>query len=977
MRCTKVYIFISLLVIKIFYFEGSAQQSLQTKQDSLLGLLERFNKKDTNYVNTLLNLGKNIQNQDIDQAIVYYSESLALSQEIGEPATRQQILSHNSLGISYGRQGQYEESIYYFQQALELAESVNDPHNIANNHNNLGIVYRIMGDYPRSIFHYKEALKRDEIKNDSSGIATVCANLGALFVFMEEPQEAERYFQRAYDIRLAIGETHKSVALYSNIAFIYLESEQFDRALPLFEKALAEYEENDDLANASLMRMNLGNIYFQQAKFREAESLIKQAMQEADRLKLGERQVSSRCHLVSVKVELRQYEEAERLAREAITLAQSLDLLPSKADAYRAAAIAAEAKGDYVTALSFHRKHKEFSDSIFNASASKAFKNQQVIMQVEAKDRQLEAQASEVSSLNQQVSYEKRWKWMLLFVSVLLFIIGALFYQKYVQRRKYAEEMEQKNEQIASQKEELKKLNQMKSHFFANISHEFRTPLTLILGPTEQLLTQFPHGKEHQKLNWIYRNGQKLQKLINQLLDLSKIEAGKLTLQCSQQDIVKFSHRICSAFESLAQQRHIHLKPPKRTEPLYVYFDAPKLEQVLNNLLNNAFKFTEEGFISLQVEEITQNDTSYASIILSDSGMGIHADQLPFIFERFFQADQDEKTAFEGTGIGLSLCKELVDLHFGKIEVDSEQGKGTRFRILIPMGRAHLADEHISPLTDSSERVQHVPSSAFTDSSLPLPEIQLANPKELPLTLIIDDNKDILDYLHSELLAKHRLLVATNGEEGWELVLKELPDLVISDIMMPVLNGLELCKKIKQDIRTDHIPVMLLTARMGEDQKIEGYRTRADAYVQKPFNITELSVIAQNLIDGRKILRKRYTDQVIFSASEIANDTLEEQFLKRLTEVIEAHLTDSRFDVNTLCNELGMSKSQLNRKMKAVLGKSPNQYIRSYKLEKARQILKQTDLTVAEVAYDVGFSSPAYFSKCFHDEFGYSPSNLQ
>ena len=530
--------------------------------------------------------------------------------------------------------------------------------------------------------------------------------------------------------------------------------------------------------------------------------------------------------------------------------------------------------------------------------------------------------------------------------------------------------MEERTEEIKKQAEEINELYEVKNRFLANISHELRTPLTLILGPAEQMLSSISEGAQKKQLTWIHQNSKKLLKLINQLLDLSKIEAGKLELQAQRQDLVKFCKYICSAFESLAKQKNVELIFEPSSEQLLLDFDREKLEQVLNNLLNNAFKFTEKGSINFSIEEDALNGKPFATIVVKDSGIGIHDSQLPHIFDRFYQADQSEETIYQGTGIGLALCKELVELHEGTIEASSEIGKGTAFKVTLPIQQIDEAADVADTNDYTFETTIETLIVSDEDEKL------AASSEELPLVLIVDDNEDIIAYIQQQLGVNFRTLKAFNGKMGFEIAEKELPDLIVSDVMMPLMDGFELCSKLKSDIKTDHIPVILLTARISEEDKMRGLQFQADDYLQKPFNSKELEIRIQNLIENRKKLRKRFAERHIFKAAEIAENPQEEIFLQQLTESVEAHIDDLQFDVNELCKLLGMSKSQLNRKMKAVLNKSPNQFIRSYRLERAHQLIKVGQNTISEIAYDVGFSSPAYFSKCFHDEFGYPPSAL-
>lgn len=533
------------------------------------------------------------------------------------------------------------------------------------------------------------------------------------------------------------------------------------------------------------------------------------------------------------------------------------------------------------------------------------------------------------------------------------------------EQARLAQLVKERTQEIENQAKEINELYQVKNRFLANISHELRTPLTLILGPTEHLLASTKEGKDKQHLSWIHQNSQRLLKLINQLLDLSKIEAGQLRIKCSQQDLVKFCQYILSIFESLAKQKNLQLHFKAPSEPIFVYFDPEKLEKVLTNLLFNAFKFTEKGSITIQIESFPDK----AKITVTDTGIGIHEQQIPYIFDRFYQATQGKKAAYEGTGIGLALCKELIELHSGKIEVTSEIDKGSQFSIFLPLGRTHLKEDEIKVTSNYLPPEKEV---LFSTPILPDPEPSTKD--KLSLVLLIDDNQDILSYIQLQLKDQYRFVQANNGDEGLEIAQRELPDLIVSDVMMPGKNGFEVCSHIKNDIKTDHIPIILLTARNDETDKIHGLTIQADEYLQKPFNLKELAIRMQNLIQNRKLLRKRFADKITFRAADIAETPQEELFLQQLIDAVEENLSNTQFDLDRMCKIMGMSKSQLNRKMRAVLNKSPNQYIRSYRLERAHQLIKTGNYSITEIAYDVGFSSPAYFTKCFHDEFGYPPS---
>lgn len=566
--------------------------------------------------------------------------------------------------------------------------------------------------------------------------------------------------------------------------------------------------------------------------------------------------------------------------------------------------------------------------------------------------------------------------------SVAAFVVyvamtGALIWLIiYLRSKKYEEEnlrleniIQERTLEIKEQADKITELYEVKSQFLANISHELRTPLTLILGPVENLL-QAHQGEEKQQLLWIKRNGQRLLKLINQLLDQSKIEAGELGLRVSYENLIPFSRGILMSFESLASQKNIELSFQSVQKELFLYIDVEKLEQVLINLLSNAVKFTPEGgHVSMIIDVEDEN----ASIKVSDTGIGIDSQHLPHIFERFFQVENPDTKSHQGTGIGLSLSRDLVELHSGTLHAESELGRGTTFGILLPVGREHLKEDQIVTTQEAHrpEMIEPVPYEIKSE------EPQEQHQSSLPLLLIVDDNEDMRQFIQFQLKQDYNVIQASDGFSGWETALEHLPDLIISDVMMPGMNGFDLCQKLKKDLRTDHIPVILLTAKAGQEEKIKGLEMQADDYLGKPFEARELAIRVKNLISGRKHLQKRFAEKIVFKPEEIAVTSQEEAFLKKLIDIVEENLSNQQFNVNVLCQEMAISKSQLNRKMQAILNKGPNAFIRSYRLERGKQLIENNTGTLAEISYDVGFSSPAYFSKCFHDEFGYTPKSLK
>ncbi|MDF7813910.1 ATP-binding protein [Hymenobacter sp. YC55] len=539
-----------------------------------------------------------------------------------------------------------------------------------------------------------------------------------------------------------------------------------------------------------------------------------------------------------------------------------------------------------------------------------------------------------------------------------------------VQRR--TEEIRHQNTVLATQKaaiseqaDKLQALDQAKTRFFTNITHEFRTPLTLLLGPAEQILaeSQEPATRQHARL--VQRSAHRLLRLINQLLDLSKLEAGQLALSFVSDDLVRFVRGLFGSFDSLAQQQQITTAFTTSEAEIVTDFDPDKLEKIVSNLLANAFKFTPRGgHVSLSVQQVkgTPARAAWIELVVGDTGCGIAAAQQAHLFDRFYQADSSATREQEGTGIGLALAKELVDLHGGTITLVSELGYGTTVTVRLPV-RQEAASAGTSgrlPLADTA----------------PLQLLPVASPAEATQVLVIEDNADVRAFLCTTLAAHYRVLEAVHGEEGVALAREQVPDLVLTDVMMPRLDGYGVCQALRADERTSHIPVVMLTAKAGLDSKLEGLHTGADAYLVKPFQTAELLATLANLLRSRHLLRESYRRGYVVSASA-GLPSMEQAFIRRVEQVVAQHLAEETFSVEMLGREVGLSRTQLHRKLKAVLNQAPGDFIRLVRLQRARELLAANVGTVAEVTYLVGFSNPSTFSTSFSRHFGYAPSEVR
>jgi signal transduction histidine kinase/ligand-binding sensor domain-containing protein/DNA-binding response OmpR family regulator len=567
--------------------------------------------------------------------------------------------------------------------------------------------------------------------------------------------------------------------------------------------------------------------------------------------------------------------------------------------------------------------------------------------------------------------------WWAYFIYLVMFL-GAGYSLRRYELNRYNLENQLELERV--QTESLRKLDHLKSEFFANISHEFRTPLTLILGQVENVLTSDIDRKDKRKLEMATKNANRLLTLINQLLDLSKLEAGKMKMNTEQHNIVSFLKSLLNSFETLAESKEINLVFKSDSEWIPVMFDSEKLERVFLNLITNAFKFTDAGGeIGIEVKCISGEKVE---IRVKDTGVGIPEDHIKNIFDRFYQADSSSTRPYEGTGIGLALVNEFVKLHNGQIDVQSRYSKdhentqtGTEFIIHLPIG--HVVEDQTQ--ADENYLVSHFDVEGEIQKSISHQVDLNLLPSNLnkEILLIVEDNAEVREFIREQLDENYRVLEAENGVKGLELSKKEIPDLIISDLMMPEMDGYDFCKYIRKDEKTSHIPVIMLTAKAGLENKLKGLETGIDAYLTKPFKVKELQVRVRKLIQQRQRLRDQFSKSGLISTSNVTDDSIEKIFLEKAISIVESNFHNEQFKVHHLAGKLNMSSSQLNRKLRALVDQSAVQFIIAVRLQHAARLLKQKNKTIAEISYEVGYNDQAYFTRVFKKQFGVSPSEFR
>ena len=608
----------------------------------------------------------------------------------------------------------------------------------------------------------------------------------------------------------------------------------------------------------------------------------------------------------------------------------------------------------------------------------------------------------QTSILEQQIIRFQNQRFMLIVTLILLMsvvVLVILVFRAFRNKRnaniKLAAqklEIEKQNAEIVKQRDELiavsKKLEdatKAKLRFFTNISHEFRTPLTLIIGPLEDLIHTGHLPSEFQKqLSMMHRNSLRLLRMINQLMDFRKLENEKMKLQAGSFDIVAFMNEIYESFAEHAAKKKIDFQFQSTEEKIMLWFDWDKMDKVIFNLLSNAFKFTGSGgHISIIVKKVKPAAKILAEeevlIEIKDTGRGIAKEHLAHIFDRFYQAEQS--LDFGGTGLGLALSKGFIKLHHGKIKAESEPGKGTSFFIRLQIGKLHLKpEEMVASELSQPANIHHEKNISdeihfnpeFTE--ITGTESVFSVTEEKPVVLIVEDQKDVRDYIKDSLGSGYTIFEAENGKQGLQQVEDEEPDIIISDIMMPEMDGLEMTRKLKNQLKTSHIPIILLTAKASQEQKLEGLEEGADSYIPKPFNKRHLQIRVKKLIELRRKLQQTYKNPMNIEEEEGQISRLDRKFLNKISKIVEEN-KDRELSVEELSEMIGLSRVHLYRKIKKLTGMSVSEFANSVKLRLSLELLKNSGNSISQIAYEVGFSSPSYFTKCFKEQFGISPSD--
>ncbi|RMG22799.1 MAG: response regulator [Bacteroidetes bacterium] len=950
----------------------SPLQAQQSRTDSLKQALATAGT-DSVHISLLNLIAQEWLFRQPDSAIVYADLALAYEPTASSQAGIAQAYRNKAIAMAV--KGDYKAAIPLFKAGLALRKALQDPKAVADSYNNLGNCYLQTDQLDSAMSCYIHALKLYDSIVYANGIAAACNGIAEVYIKKQEHSSALQYALRALRIREETGPENRLYHNYNRLGNIYYEQDSLLKARSYFEQALANSQKFHQITGMATAYSNLGNVELKRENYLQAQVLYQQALEYYHQL--GQQYYIAYMHynLARAGLGLQSYQEAISQAQTAIELARKTASTALEADATLVLAKAYEAKGAYPQALNALHAYSQLKDSLNKIDMHK------IVAETEARyeNEQLSRKNQYQQSLLEREQREQR----LILISAVSLIIGLLAFflayrnQMLAKRRAGQLELQLQQERAA----QLEALNQMKSRFFANISHEFRTPLTLILGPISNILQRGFRQSDTTYLHLIKRNAERLLQLVEQLMELAKIEQQPPGLQLRPGNLENFLKGLIFSFYSLAEEKHIVYECALPEQDLYANFDHDKLEKILINLLSNAFKFTPEGGnirVEVSMERPPQpgqdkagSGHSLLHIKVSDTGIGMSQEEMSYIFERYYQAPNH---TYQGAGIGLSLAYELVRLMGGSLEVHSEKGKGSTFVCQLPL---ELLPQAAMPAEDKPLVQAQIPAGAALSAAPQEASGLQGQPRDLPLVLLVEDHADMRNFIAHCLAGQFRVIEAAEGQAGWELAKKEIPDLIISDIMMPGMDGLELTRLLKSDEHTSHIPVILLTAKGGLESKIEGLQKGADDYLVKPFSAEELKVRMANLIELRKKLRAQLNKVIKLEPEEIQVHSMDEAFIKRVIEAVTRYMDHEAFGVEDLGREVGMSRSQLHRKLTALTGMSPSLFIRHLRLKRAHSLLEQQAGTAAEIAYTVGFSSPAYFSKCFKEEFGITPGEVK
>ncbi len=845
----------------------------------------------------------------------------------------------NQKGTDLRDISQYKDALKIHFDALQLAEEVSDTSGIIISLNNIGTdLRRTSSNIEASDYHYKALELAKNNPNFSKSKAVAMNGLGNIFLSLNKPDEAKEYFKSSLDIEKNLKSPLGQAINYANLGTAYEQQGKLDNALNYYYKSIGQNFKIDSKIGLAICKNAIGNIFIKKGKTDEGLALIKESVNLLEGSDDIFHKMQMQISLCETYIKQKQYENAEMILEQIFEDPQNLSSFGEKNLVYQLLSDLKKNQGDYQSAYEAREKSIAYRDStlILNnemkvLELENRYKNKQAIEQI--KNLTLQKELLQKTKNNQ--------KWIFLtFMASLLFALGFV-YNQYKSRTKISNE--------------LKKLNEMKLRFFGNISHELRTPLTLIKGPLDDILQKTQDENIKSDALLMKRNSDRLTHLVEQILSLSKIDAGKFEIKAMQADLKDELNGIAQSFEYMFLEKNIHFDIDLEESGL-VWYDREIVEIVLTNLLSNAYKYTPESGNIVLKGNLVNNQYP---ISVQNTSEPITEKNLNVFLERFYSSATHVQ---QGIGIGLSLVKELCLLYNAKLNINKLSETQLEFTIYLPIEKSNF--NQFIEIAKVSKKNEPEP--------IEISEISF-NVNDKPLLLIVEDNEDMRQYIKSIFKENYKVETAKNGLEGVQMAQNSLPDLIISDVMMPEMNGFELCEKLKSETLTNHIPILLLTALSDEEHIVTGLEKSADDYIAKPFSAKVLKAKVNNLIHLRETLLTKYRAEIMIKPFDLVLKGGNRDFKEVLKNVIETQLTNPQFGVDAFCDLVAMSRTQLHRKLIATTGFSVTEFIKIHRLKMAAELLKDPNATISEVCYASGFNDTSYFSKQFKSMFGLSP----
>jgi signal transduction histidine kinase/DNA-binding response OmpR family regulator len=968
-----------LLLVCLSFFNTKGQQNI----DSLEHLLK--SAKDTGRINLLNKLSYALVMVDHKRSFGYASEALKLSEK--KNYIKGIADAHWTFGDIYSISSEYTKAIEHAKKALEFYSLIKDEANKGFTLNLLGTTYQDLGLYDKALDYYLQAKKLYEKAETEQRMASIFTNISIIYAIQKRFELSREYYRKALKIDLKNKNYTGAAISYANIANTFFDEKQYQKALQFYDSVVPVLKKEQDYYSLGSAYCMFGGLYYQLKNWEKAIELYHLSIESSEKVNDLKEILNNNVNLAQVYYAKGDLEMATKYGEKALYLAKQVKRHFSYSTVYNTMTMISKAKGDYKLAFEYQEKYIKYNDSLKQNELSQKLLSTQTLYETEVKEQQISSLNKENDLKNIRLS-RQRLMIGLVAISLILSILLLMFLlNRYRIKRNANKALEIKNNEIEAQKQliveindklsiqasELKKLDEAKSRFFTNISHEFRTPLTLIIGPLEVLLPQTADEKIKAEYKIMLRQAKRLLTLVNQLLELSKLEKGLMRLSLSNDDFNRFIRTITTSFTSLATEMKISLAFEGPDIELLIWFDKDKVEKIVTNIITNAFKFTSPGGrieVILRDEEKTEQ---FVEIVIRDTGAGIDPEHLEHIFDPFYQASSAVNTRFEGTGVGLALVNEFVNLHHATISVQSKLGSGSEFIVQFPVDKTvynkdeFVTEENEFEMIKTYNNIEPISKSSAKEQTKKIS-------KEQTIILLVEDNEDMRKYISQNLPEEFQIVEAIDGVEGIEKANEITPDLIIADIMMPRMDGLEMVTILKKDERTSHIPVIFLTAKASDQSKFEGLETHADDYLTKPFSIRELTLRIQNFIFNRQKTREKFEKNISVVPSEIASNSVDEQFLSKALQIIENNMSDFEYNAEQFSQDIGMSRSTLHRKLIALTDKPATEFIRTIRLKRAAQLLSKNSASVSEIAYQTGFGNLSYFTKCFKEQFGKTPS---